>query len=75
VVSQSVFGDAPLLELHAWVAHRRRRVEVRTATKNQLIAQLGRALPGLGGALRDVQGSKVAPASRGAFPTRCGWSG
>lgn len=37
-----VLGDAPLLELQAWVAHRRRRVEVRTATKNQLIGQLDR---------------------------------
>ena len=54
-----VLGDAPLLELQAWVAHRRRRVEVRTATKNQLLGQLDRAFPGLGGALADVLGSKV----------------
>lgn len=57
-----VIGDAPLLELQAWVAHRRRRVEVRTATKNQLLGQLDRTFPGLGGprgALADVLGSKV----------------
>jgi transposase len=54
-----VVGDAPLLELQAWVAHRRRRVEVRTATKNQLLSQLDRAFPGLGGTLADVLGSKV----------------
>jgi transposase len=54
-----VLGDEPLLELQAWVAHRRRRVEVRTATKNQLIGQLDRAFPGLGGAIHDVLGSKV----------------
>jgi transposase len=54
-----VLGDAPLLELQAWVAHRRRRVEVRTATKSQLIGQLDRAFPGLGGAIHDVLGSKV----------------
>jgi transposase len=57
-----VVGDASVLELQAWVAHRRRRVEVRTATKNQLLGQLDRAFPGLGGphgALGDVLGSKV----------------
>lgn len=54
-----VLGDEPLLELQAWVAHRRRRVEVRTATKNQLIGQLDRTFPGLGGAIHDVLGSKV----------------
>lgn len=54
-----VLGDVPLLELQAWVAHRRRRVEVRTATKNQLIGQLDRAFPGLDRAIHDVLGSKV----------------
>ena len=54
-----VLGDAPLVALQAWVAHRRRRVEVRTATKNQLLGQLDRAFPGLGEALTDVLGSKV----------------
>ena len=38
----------PLIELAAWVAHRRRRGEVRTAAKNQLLTQLDRAFPGLG---------------------------
>ena len=54
-----VCGEAPLVELQAWVAHRRRRVEVRTATKNQLLGQLDRCFPGLSLALMDVLGSKV----------------
>jgi hypothetical protein len=37
----------PLIELAAWVAHRRRRGEVRMATKDQLLTQLDRAFPGL----------------------------
>jgi transposase len=48
-----------LIELSAWVAHRRRRGEVRTATKNQLLTQLDRAFPGLSLALADVLGTKV----------------
>lgn len=35
-----------MVELTAWVAHRRRRLHVRTATKNQLLGQLDRAFPG-----------------------------
>ena len=46
-------------ELAAWSAHRRRRVEVRTATKNQLLGQLDRTFPGLTLALPDVLGTKV----------------
>ena len=49
-----VFG-----ELRARVAHRRRRVEVRSATKNQLLGQLDRAFPGLTLALPDVLGTKI----------------
>lgn len=63
-----VLGDEPLLELQAWVAQRRRRVEVRTATKNQLLGQLDRAFPGLGGALCDVLGSKVGRLVAAHFP-------
>jgi transposase len=48
-----------LVELAAWVAHRSRRVQVRTATKNQVLGQLDRAFPGLSGAVRDVLGTKV----------------
>ena len=51
--------DEALVELAAWVAHRRRRVEVRTATKNQLLGQLDRAFPGITAALPDVLGTKV----------------
>ena len=46
-------------ELTARVAHRARRVEVRTATKNQLLGQLDRSFPGLTLALPDVLGTKV----------------
>jgi transposase len=48
-----------LVELAAWVAHRSRRVQVRTATKNQLLGQLDRAFPGLTLAVSDVLGAKV----------------
>jgi transposase len=46
-------------ELAAWVAHRSRRVEARTALKNQLLTQMDRAFPGLTLALKDVLGTKV----------------
>jgi transposase len=52
-------ASAALVELAAWVAHRTRRVAVRSATKNQLLGQLDRAFPGLILALRDVLGTKV----------------
>lgn len=51
-------GEA-LVELTAWVAHRQRRVKVRSALKQQLTGQLDRAFPGLAGALSDVLGTKV----------------
>jgi transposase len=46
-------------ELAAWAAHRARRVQARTATKNQLLGQLGRAFPGLTLVLPDVLGTKA----------------
>jgi transposase len=52
-------AGAALVELAAWVAHRARRVQVRTATKNQLLGQLDRAFPGLTLAVADVLGTKV----------------
>jgi transposase len=57
-VPVSVAGEA-LVELAAWVAHRSRRVQVRTATKNQLLGQLDRAFPGLTLAVSDVLGTRV----------------
>jgi transposase len=45
--------------LTAWVAHRHRRVQTRTATKNQLLGQLDRCFPGLTLALPDVLDTKV----------------
>src|SRR4051794_7951148 len=51
--------DSVLTELRAWSAHRRGRVQIRTATKNQLLGQLDRSFPGLTRALPDVLGTKV----------------
>jgi transposase len=59
--------EEPLIELAAWVAHRRRRGQVRTATKNQLLTQLDRAFPGLCLALADVLGTKVGRLVAGHF--------
>ena len=46
-------------ELVAWSAHRTRRVQTRTATKNQLLGQLDRTFPGLTLVLPDVLGTRV----------------
>ncbi len=54
-----VVADASLVELAAWVAHRRRRVEVRSGLKNQLIGQVDRCFPGLGACLSSVLDTKV----------------
>jgi transposase len=50
---------AAVTELTGWAMHRGRRVQTRTATKNQLLAQLDRCFPGLTVALPDVLGTKV----------------
>ena len=50
---------AAITELTGWAAHRSRRVLTRTATKNQLLAQLDRCFPGLTLALPDVLGTQV----------------
>jgi transposase len=39
--------DAVIGELVAWSGHRARRIQTRTATKNQLLGQLDRSFPGL----------------------------
>ena len=59
-------------ELTAWSAHRARRVQLRTATKNQLLGQLDRSFPGLTLALPDVLGTRVGRliAAEFADPTR-----
>lgn len=56
-----VIGEREVLigEVAAWAQHRSRRVAIRTATKNQLLAQLDRAFPGLTLALPDVLGTKI----------------
>lgn len=56
-----------LRELAAWVGHRSRRVEARTALKNQLLGQLDRAFPGLTLALPDVLATKVGRPRRRAL--------
>ena len=50
---------AAVAELTGWAMHRGRRVQTRTATKNQLLAQLDRCFPGLTMVLPDVLGTKV----------------
>src|SRR3954447_10252404 len=52
-------SDSLLTELAAWSAHRAGRVQIRTATKNQLLGQLDRTFPGLTLALPDVLGTQV----------------
>lgn len=49
----------PVAELRAWATHRDRRVLTRTAVKNQLLAQMDRAFPGLTIALPSVLDTKV----------------
>lgn len=51
--------DLVIGELVAWSAHRARRIQTRTATKNQLLGQLDRSFPGLTLALPDVLGCKI----------------
>ena len=50
---------APVTELTGWAMHRSRRIQTRTATKNQLLAQLDRCFPGLTMVLPDVLGTKI----------------
>ena len=51
--------SAAVTELTGWAMHRCRRVQARTAVKNQLLGQLDRCFPGLTVALPDVLGTKV----------------
>lgn len=51
--------DEVIGELVAWSTHRSRRVETRSATKQQLLGQLDRSFPGLTLGLPDVLGTKV----------------
>ena len=51
--------SARITELTGWAMHRSRRIWTRTATKNQLLAQLDRCFPGLTLALPDVLGTQV----------------
>jgi len=51
--------SATITELSGWAMHRSRRILTRTATKNQLLAQLDRCFPGLTLALPDVLGTRI----------------
>ena len=64
-------GTTPQLlgEIAAWAAHRNRRIAVRTATKNQLLAQLDRAFPGLTRVLPDVLATKIGRLIAAELPT------
>ena len=50
---------AAVIELTGWAMQRGRRIQTRTATKHQLLAQLDRCFPGLTVVLPDVLGTKV----------------
>jgi transposase len=51
--------ESAVTELTGWAMHRGRRVQARTATKNQLLGQLDRCFPGLTMVMPDVLGTKV----------------
>lgn len=51
--------DAALVELTALAAHRERRIDVRTATKNQLLGQVDRCFPGAAGCVASLLDTKV----------------
>jgi transposase len=50
---------AAVTELAAWALHRGRRVQTRTARKNQLLGQLDRCFPGVSAVVPDVLGTQV----------------
>ena len=51
--------SAAVTELSGWAMHRSRRIWTRTATKNQLLAQLDRCFAGVTLALPDVLGTQI----------------
>ena len=50
---------AAVIDLTGWAMHRNRRVQTRTAIKNQLLSQLDRCFPGVTLALPDVLGTRI----------------
>jgi transposase len=50
---------ATVTELSGWAMQRNRRVQTRTAIRNQLLAQLDRCFPGVTLALPDVLGTRI----------------
>ena len=72
--------DAVMVELAGLVAHRARRVQVRSALKNQLLGQLDRCFPGVAACLYDLLDTKVGRLLVAEFAdparlARLGWSG
>jgi transposase len=67
VARDRVGVDQAMVELAALVAHRARRVEVRTATKNQLLGQVDRAFPGLAGCVSSLLDTRVGRLVVGEF--------
>ena len=64
---------ATVTELTGWAMHRSRRVLTRTATKNQLLAQLDRCFPGVTLALPDVLGTKIGRLVAAELPGTAGY--
>jgi hypothetical protein len=60
--------DPTMGKLAALVAHRDRWVQVRTATKNQLLGQADRCFPGLSGCLSSLLDTKVGRLLLAEFP-------
>lgn len=54
-----VSSQDPVVELAGWVAHRHRRVQARTAVKNQLLGQLDRCFPGADQTLAKLLNAQV----------------
>jgi transposase len=59
---------ATVTELAGWATQRSRRVQTRTAIKNQLLAQLDRCFPGVTLALPDVLGTRIGRLVAAEFP-------
>jgi len=64
---------AAVTELRGWVMHRGRRIQTRTATKNQLLGQLDAVFPGSQWCCRMCWALRPAVWSPRSSPTRTGW--
>jgi transposase len=68
-------GAVRVLCWPATAAHRSRRVQTRTATRNQVLGQLYRCFPGLTLALPDVLGTQVGRLVAAEFADPHRWRG